>query len=833
MKKLLVLASLIAVIPCWAVPLPINYQGYLTRPDGTPLDTVVTVTIGLYQDVSGGAPVWTQVQNPCTVRTGLFAVSLGPIEVQDQSFRPDTCFLGVTVGDNSEMVPRSRILAVPFSLMVASLDGAEGGHVRGPVYIDRMLWADTIRCNTGIQFGDNTWQSSAWDTTSLSIRVNAKADSADNATRTWVLAQGFGSGGQQYPDTNVWDATRAWTNTQLALQQSYADTTSWDATRTFVTSQGYVTAAGSQQDADTNSWDATRAWTAGQLALKQVYTDTSSWDATRSWVNTQITPLQADADTMTWDATKTFVTSQGYVTAAGSQQDADTTTWDATRTFVTSQGYVTAAGSQQDADTMTWDATKSNLLAKQNNSDTTTWDATKSWVVAQGYTSGGQSYPDTNAWDATRTWVRSMGYLRGANNFVNTTGGFVGGGSYNFARGNYSVVAGGGYLTAADSNSASGNWAVVGGGRNNTSATDFATIGGGLGNTATDYAATVAGGEVNSAGSIRSTVAGGLGNSVTSAGQYAAILGGANNTASGRYSAVGGGAFNLASGDWSVIGGGGGGSDSNLAGGMWATIGGGGHNRADEDYSTVTGGRNNAAYGEGSMVGGGGYNAAYGDYSVISGGGGPLATQNNSASGSYSAIGGGRNNEATGAGGTVPGGLSCSANGTYSFAAGHQARAIHSGSFVWADGTANDYQSDGVNSFNVRAFGGVKMYTSAGGGAQLPSGASAWIAISDSTKKTDIRSVDTKSVLEKVANLPISEWRYKEQADPTIRHMGPMAQDFWKQFHLGEDSLGISTIDPDGISLAAIQALYKEVIELRARVQTLEAAQQQGIKKDK
>lgn len=116
------------------------------------------------------------------------------------------------------------------------------------------------------------------------------------------------------------------------------------------------------------------------------------------------------------------------------------------------------------------------------------------------------------------------------------------------------------------------------------------------------------------------------------------------------------------------------------------------------------------------------------------------------------------------------------------------------------------------------------MYTSAGGGAQLPAGTSGWISISDSTQKTDIRLVDTKSVLEIACKIPIKEWRYQVQPDPSIRHMGPMAQDFWNAFHLGEDSLGISTIDPDGVALAAIQELAKRNDELEQRVKHLEAA---------
>ena len=63
------------------------------------------------------------------------------------------------------------------------------------------------------------------------------------------------------------------------------------------------------------------------------------------------------------------------------------------------------------------------------------------------------------------------------------------------------------------------------------------------------------------------------------------------------------------------------------------------------------------------------------------------------------------------------------------------------------------------------------------------------------------------------------------------RIVGPMAQDFWNAFHLGEDSLAISTIDPDGVALAAIQELAKQneskdkkIADLETRVKQLEAA---------
>ena len=77
------------------------------------------------------------------------------------------------------------------------------------------------------------------------------------------------------------------------------------------------------------------------------------------------------------------------------------------------------------------------------------------------------------------------------------------------------------------------------------------------------------------------------------------------------------------------------------------------------------------------------------------------------------------------------------------------------------------------------------------------------------------------AVLDELASLPISTWRYKWDA-PDIRHLGPMAQDFAAAFGLGEDERVIDTIDADGVNMAATQALYRRVRALEARVAALE-----------
>lgn len=79
---------------------------------------------------------------------------------------------------------------------------------------------------------------------------------------------------------------------------------------------------------------------------------------------------------------------------------------------------------------------------------------------------------------------------------------------------------------------------------------------------------------------------------------------------------------------------------------------------------------------------------------------------------------------------------------------------------------------------------------------------------SDRDTKRDIVPVQPEEILAKVAVLPIATWNRKLDP-PSVRHLGPMAQDFAATFGLGEDNRHIGTLDMAGVSLASIQALYR------------------------
>ena len=80
--------------------------------------------------------------------------------------------------------------------------------------------------------------------------------------------------------------------------------------------------------------------------------------------------------------------------------------------------------------------------------------------------------------------------------------------------------------------------------------------------------------------------------------------------------------------------------------------------------------------------------------------------------------------------------------------------------------------------------------------------------------------MDARAVLEHVISMPITTWNYRSQSD-SIRHMGPMAQDFYAAFGLGLGETTLDTIDPDGVALAAIQGLHAQVADLRTENQEL------------
>src|SRR5262249_60807399 len=144
----------------------------------------------------------------------------------------------------------------------------------------------------------------------------------------------------------------------------------------------------------------------------------------------------------------------------------------------------------------------------------------------------------------------------------------------------------------------------------------------------------------------------------------------------------------------------------------------------------------------------------------------------------------------------------------------------------WADSNDFEFTDSTDNRFKVRATGGVVFVVGIDGGTGATTWSctltnnNSWACSSDRNMKENLEPVDAGAVLEKVSRLPILKWSAKG-ADPNVRHVGPMAQDFKAAFGLGDDEKLISTIDLDGVALAAIQGLNEKERGAAAEIEDL------------
>ncbi len=454
----------------------------------------------------------------------------------------------------------------------------------------------------------------------------------------------------------------------------------------------------------------------------------------------------------------------------------------------------------------------------------------------------------------------------------------IGGGLFNaISHSTRSTIGGGAYnLILADSTGNGGS--TIAGGKNNIVQTNasFSTVGGGFSNTIETDASS-------------SAIGGGGDNTIQIKASFSTIDGGQGNViqTNASLSAIGGGLGNMIQSDafWSTIGGGG--LNAVLTGASRSTVGGGDRNVIEDSaaWSTIGGGANNTIQknAEHSTISGGGVNLI-GNVSFDSTIGGGYGNAINEDS-SLGTIAGGYSNVVAGIFGSIPGGDRNMA-GIGSFAAGHRAKAVDPGTFVWADSTEADFKSTAANQFLIRAeftginratqitpneylgvrapvtndYGGMYVETAGVGlpfygyamqgkisayhfvdgkdgdkwklnlkGKDLlvlnPNGNAALSGTlsqgSDRAHKENFQAIDPSSVLAQLVKLPISQWNYI--SEPGVSHVGPMAQDFRSAFGLGADDKHITTIDSEGVALAAIQGLNQKLEEQATQLRKKDA----------
>ena len=99
----------------------IALQGILRDPNGTTVtDGFYSLTIKLYEEVTGGTPVFTEVIGSAAVQNGVFSIEIGATSTSSSALDlvpfNTTYYVGVTVESGTEMTPRTKLTVSPYSM---------------------------------------------------------------------------------------------------------------------------------------------------------------------------------------------------------------------------------------------------------------------------------------------------------------------------------------------------------------------------------------------------------------------------------------------------------------------------------------------------------------------------------------------------------------------------------------------------------------------------------------------------------------------------------------------------------------------------------------------
>ncbi len=113
-------------------PSVMSYEGYITNSDGTPFeDGNYDFTFAIYTEAAGGSPIWIEEHKSVTVNSGFIQLYLGRGTVPNPLNLPfdKQYYVGISVGETSEMTPRLELTSTGYSFRSKMADDVNDGSI--------------------------------------------------------------------------------------------------------------------------------------------------------------------------------------------------------------------------------------------------------------------------------------------------------------------------------------------------------------------------------------------------------------------------------------------------------------------------------------------------------------------------------------------------------------------------------------------------------------------------------------------------------------------------------------------------------------------------------
>ena len=121
-RKYLMVLNILLVIDFMTVaaraeaPKLINFQGVLLDSRGNRVSQTVSMVFTIYDQKEGGQALWRENHDKVEVVSGLYNIHLGESESLDKYLFNDKRFLGISINNGEEMIPRILITGAPYAL---------------------------------------------------------------------------------------------------------------------------------------------------------------------------------------------------------------------------------------------------------------------------------------------------------------------------------------------------------------------------------------------------------------------------------------------------------------------------------------------------------------------------------------------------------------------------------------------------------------------------------------------------------------------------------------------------------------------------------------------